>query len=257
MASWGLLSCGGAGHGQMGLEAGDLGVFIADALPDPSIVGVEIDIAAIEANLGGYWVRVAPAKSSIDLLEHVDDPALVAIGPVSPGRFLQIRLRLSAMRVADADGVHNVTLTDAQREGIDVDLPFDMHAGSKTSVLLDFNVHRSLRKLGSGQYMLVPTILPALRSESGSVFGKVGFGGFERAIRVRAEYVSGNARAAGTQVNDTFAREDGSFRIWALPVGTYRIVAEALNEFEGVIGTQVFDGVVVRGGDEVEVGESD
>ncbi len=250
----GAVSCGGGGGGVAGLEAGDLGIYIVDALPDPTISSVEIDIASIEANLGGYWVRLVKSEGTIDLLDHVDDPVLVAASPVSPGAYTQLRLRLSEVRVEDADGTHRVALSREQVEGIVVDFAFDMHAGLENQVLLDFNVFRSLRKFGPGQYGLVPSILPALRHESGCVFGRVGFGGFESAIRVRAEYVSGEARAPGTQINDAFAREDGSFRIWALPPGTYRIVAEALNPNEGVMGSQTFENVVVGRGEEVEVG---
>lgn len=255
-ALMGAVSCGGGGSGRPGLEAGDLGVYIVDALPDPSITNVVLDLKGIDANLGGYWVNLAKSEGSIDLLEHVDSPVLVAASPVSPGSYGQIRLRLNGVRVTDADGTHDVPLTPAQQEGIVVDFGFDMHAGLENQVLLDFNVFRSLRKFGPGQYGLAPVILPALRHGSGCVFGRVGFDGFESAIRVRAEYVSGEARAPGTAVNDAFARDDGSFRLWALPPGTYRIVAEALNEFENVTDTKVFENVVVGGGEEIEVGGS-
>jgi hypothetical protein len=158
--------------------------------------------------------------------------------------------------VEDSDGVHSVPLTPAQQEGITIDFPFQISAGTKNEVLLDVNVHRSLQKFGPGQYGFFPTILPVQRRDSGCVYGTLAFRGDEEAIRVRAEYQAGTARIPGTRVNDTFAREDGKFRIWALPEGTYRIVAEALDRFENVIGTQVFENVRVEGGEEIEVGGS-
>lgn len=96
-------SCGGGGgpDRQVGLSPGELGIFVSDSPPDPTIRSVRIDVSRIEANLGGYPVSLPVKVNSLDLLEHVDVPAFVSSAQVSPGQYRQIKFYITRAIVED------------------------------------------------------------------------------------------------------------------------------------------------------------
>ena len=96
-----------------------------------------------------------------------------ASSPAPAGHYNQVRLLVTACRVTDADGVHDCNIPSGMQTGIKLNLNYDVNPGDVTGILLDFNVDKSLHKLGTGNYQLQPVIPAVVQVLSGTVTGIV------------------------------------------------------------------------------------
>lgn len=214
-------SCGGGSGGGGGGGAGTLNVFLADA-PEPGISRVEVDIARVEAHKDGQWTILTETPQTYNLLDLAQTEAQLVSTPVPAGSYNQVRLLVTACRVTDEDGTWDCNIPSGIQTGIKVNLNYDVPAGDVVGILLDFNVHKSLHKLGNGNYQLQPVIPAVVQVLSGTASGTATDGTNPLAgAEVKAIYKAGTAYPLDTEVNVTMSAGDGTFKLWALLPGTY------------------------------------
>jgi hypothetical protein len=252
-----LIGCGGGGEdsttGSTSGGRGTLNVRMADAL-DPTISALVVNVTRVEANVDGSWQNIPVQETEVDLLDLVKNDILLATGDVPAGHYNQVRVFVDSATVTDSEGTHNVTIPSGVKTGIKLNVNGDIGPNQIVTLLLDFNVDKSLHKTGSGRYMLQPVIPVVVKVLSGTITGTVNTstGAIAPDTHVRAVYTSGGSYPDGTEVNTNYTVDDGTFKIWALLPGTYTL------EFERVDGetteTATVTGVVVTANNNTDVG---
>ena len=250
------LGCGGGGDGgSIGSGRGTLQVFMADGT-DPTVLAVEVDISRVEAHIGNSWEVLSTTPQTLDLFSVKFTEALIAQAGLPAGHYNQIRFIVDECRVTDSEGTHIANIPSGSQTGIKVNLNFTVPPNDITGVLLDFNVHRSLRRLGNGNYQLRPVVAGVVRILSGTVTGIATDGAAPLAGAViRAIYKSGPHFPVDTEVNSTTSVEDGRFKVWALMPGTYELQltwTDPINPL--IVRTATVNGVVVTANANTDVG---
>jgi hypothetical protein len=194
---------------------------------------VNVTIGRVEANIDGEWVDVAqPAGPvTVNLLDLARQEVLIGADQIPAGAYTQVRFFPQSVSVTDSTGTQPVTVPSADQTGIKVNLNYTVEPGAVTSVLLDFNVAKSLKKTGNGRWQLQPVIPAVVKTASGTVAGRVVDGAAGGApvagASVSAVYTAGTAYPVGTEVNTaTSLAPDGVFKVWALLPGTYTVTAK-------------------------------
>lgn len=215
-----LLGCGGATGAE---GTGTLRVHMVDA-PDTDVTSVLVTIDRIEAHLDGEWTSVNSTPQTIELLDLISQPMVVADGGLPVGSINQVRLFVSEATVTDSEGTHDVNIPSNLQTGIKLNINAAVQPGTVTAILLDFNVHKSLHQTGNGQWMLQPVIPAVLMNLAGTVSGTVTLNdvAVEGAV-VTAVYSEGSAYPLGTEVNTSVTAAAGTFKVWALMPGKYTI----------------------------------
>ena len=250
------LGCGGSGDsGAANGGRGTLQVFMVDA-PDPTVTSVEVDITRVEAHIGDSWQVLSTTPMTLDLFDVKFKEELIAFADLPAGRYTQVRFIVDECRVTDSEGTHIANIPSGSQTGIKVNLNFDVPANQVTGVLLDFNVHRSLRRLGNGNYQLNPVIVGVVRVLSGTITGVATDGvGPLMGAEVKAIYKAGPHFPVDTEVNSTTSVEDGRFKIWALMPGTYQLQFRWTDPIDPlIIRTATVNDVIVTANTNTDVG---
>ncbi len=246
-----LFGCGGGGTNG---GSGTLQVSMADA-PLPNVTSLVIVIDRIEAHVNGDWVEVASVPQTIDLLDLVFTPMVVATGGLPVGSINQVRLFVSDATVTDDTGVHDVNIPSALNTGIKVNINASVLENTVTAILLDFNVEKSLHLLGNGTYQLQPVIPAVLLDLAGTVTGTVTISDLPvHGALIKAIYTVGPNYPIGTEVNTSSTSEEGMFKVWALLGGTYTIQATFTDPVTLVNYSVSVTDVVVSAGTNTDVG---
>jgi hypothetical protein len=252
MALFFVLGCGGGGSGGGSgtADRGTLEVFMVDAPPDPTITSVEVDISRVEAHVGSSWTVISNGAQTIDLLDIGMTPISIANDELPVGHYTQIRFFVTQARITDSTGTHVATVPSGT---VHINVGHDIEANTVTSLLLDFNVERSLVKLGNGNYLLTPVVPAVIRTDAGTVTGIASDGSAPLAnAQVWAKYTAGTNYQIDWPVNVATSKADGTFRIWALLPGTYKL------EFTWTDGattkTALVENVVVNANQDTNVG---
>lgn len=196
---------------------------MADA-PLPGVTSVMVTIDRVEANHDGDWIAINVNQRMYDLLTLTQVDTLIGTATVPPGNYSQIRLFISKVTVEDETGIHDVTVPSGAQTGLKLNVNATVGGSGDVAILLDFNVEKSLVKQGPGQYLLKPVIPAVLKQSVGSVRGLTlhsGIGTFP--VLVTATYIEGDSYPIGTEVNTSATLDDGTFKVWALHEGVYRI----------------------------------
>ena len=227
-----LIGCGGDGDSSTTSTTsttsggrGTLNVRLADA-PDPSITSVLINVTKVEANVDGQWQTLpVQVNNEIELLDLVKGDILLAGGDVPSGHYNQVRVFVDSATVTDSEGTHNVTIPSSEQTGIKLNVNGDINNNEIVTLLIDFNVDKSLIKTGSGQYKLKPVMPVVVKVLSGTITGTVhtSTGALGADTHVSAIYTGGGKYVDGTEVNTTNVLDDGTFKLWALLPGTYTL----------------------------------
>ena len=183
-----------------------------------------------------------------DLLELTGGTyALLADEDIPAGAISQIRLVLGEDNTVVVDGQEYPLATpSAQQSGLKVQFNQTLEAGVFYTVVLDFDVEKSIVTQGNGGYSLKPVIRATAIEATGAISGSV----FTAADLVIPATVS--TMVGGTEVT-TATNADGDFVLNGIPEGTYDLTVEA-EITAGVVTTLTFEDVVVENNEVTNVG---
>lgn len=169
-----LAGCGGGGDGGSSGGFGTLGVSLTDSPScgfdkvNVTVVKVRVHQSSSAAVADAGWtdITLSPARK-IDLLS-LTNGVLDILGqtPLAVGHYTQLRLVLDpntgsgfANSVVPTGGVETALVTpSAVQSGIKLINEFDVAAGQRVDLLLDFDACKSIVTRGNGTYALKPVI---------------------------------------------------------------------------------------------------
>jgi hypothetical protein len=252
MSAAGLLAaCGGggtsAGAGAQG--PGTLGVSITDA-PSCGYDAVNVTVKAVRVhqsssaseNDSGWTDITLPAPRKINLL-NLTNGVLEELGQTSlpAGHYTQLRLVLDANNGNSKANSVILTTAPANTTEISLDTPsavqsgikltneFDVAAGQRVDLVLDFDACKSIVTKGNGGYALKP-VIKVIPTVLNGIDGYVNTGMLSSNVLV-------SAQQNGVVVRSTVPDAAGRFALARLVPGNYDVVITADNRATAVIGT--------------------
>jgi len=242
-----LSACGGGGSASDTNLSGTLGVAITDApacgfdAVNVTVNKVRVHQSATASDTDAGWtdITLSPARK-INLL-NLTNGALENLGqtPLAPGHYTQLRLVLDANAgsakansVVPSGTVNEVSLDtpSAVQSGIKLISQFDVAAGQRVDLVLDFDACKSVVRKGNGGYALKPVVkvIPTVLN---------GINGFV-APALLTQHVMVTAQQNGTIVAATAPNATtGEFYLARLVPGNYDVVITADNSATAVIAT--------------------
>jgi len=235
---------GGGGTASSGSQTGTLGVSLTDAAVGGfdavnvtvSKVRVHKSADAEEGDAGWSEITLDPARK-INLLD-LQNGVLEDLGetPLPVGHYTQLRLVLVAN--TETDIANSIVLTDTTTEiplitpsavqsGIKLINEFDVAAGERVDLVLDFDAFKSVVTRGNGTYALKPVIkvIPTLLN---------GITGFVDTALLGSNVMVA-AQVAGEIVRSTAPTQTGEFFLARLDPGDYDVVITADGRATAVI----------------------
>jgi Domain of unknown function (DUF4382)/Carboxypeptidase regulatory-like domain len=251
LAAASLVACGGGGGSSASPDtpptamAGTLTVALTDA-PACGFDAVNVTVSKVRVNKSAAagdtdagWVDVTlnPARK-IDLLK-LTNGVLDQLGTTTldAGHYSQVRLVLDA----NANGSANTVLPTGGKNEVALDTPsavqsgiklvgeFDVTAGQKTDIVLDFDACKSILPKGNGKYALKPVVRMVASAANNGISGVV-------ASAALANHVSVSAQQGGKIIASTTPDATGAFVLAHLPAGNYDVVITSDNSAASVIG---------------------
>ncbi|MYM90695.1 DUF4382 domain-containing protein [Rugamonas sp. FT82W] len=246
----GLSACGGGGGGGGDSTPvstlGTLSVSMTDA-PSCGFDAVNVTVSKVRVNqsstasdtdAGWTDITLSPARK-INLL-NLTNGALEALGQtsLSAGHYNQLRLVLDpntgtglANSVVVSGGSTELSLDtpSAVQSGIKLVNSFDVAAGQRVDLVLDFDACKSVVTKGNGKYALKPVVkvIPTTLN---------GIGGFV-STALLSSHVMVSAQQNGVIVSATAPNATtGEFALSRLPLGNYDVVVTADNSAAAVVG---------------------
>lgn len=139
-----------------------LRVELTDA-PTDELAAVNVYISGLKVKpTTGPVERIANDIGPIDLLALRDTSELLVAAQVAPGDYEFIHVELDEAGSSVVDAVTNEELpVKIPNEKIKVLGGFNVAPDATTTVLLDFDADRSLKRRGNGEWLLEPVILLA------------------------------------------------------------------------------------------------
>jgi hypothetical protein len=241
-----LVACGGGGSDSTPAAPvstmGTLAVAMTDA-PACGFDAVNVTVSkvrvhrsdtAAEGDTGWTDITLSPAKK-VNLL-NLTNGVLEALGQTSleAGRYTQLRLVLDSAANANTvvptgDTAEKALVTPSgMQSGIKLIGQFDVAAGQKSDVVLDFDACKSVVARGQGSYALKPVVkvVPAaINGISGFVSTAVLGSGVQVSAQQNGVIVSSTTPNATT----------GEFFLSRLAPGNYDVVLTAANSAASVI----------------------
>ena len=213
-----FISCkkNNAGEGNARLQ-----VYLTDDPGDYEAVYIDVKDVQINVtdNTDDGWQSLQSVKAGVyDLLKLVnDDDTLLADANIPSGRIHQLRLILGTenyVKVQGTTGMIKLETPSAQQSGLKLNIQMDVQDGILYTILLDFDVSKSIVKTGNGKYMLKPTIRTILNAVGGSVKGVV----MPKDFQSKVCAIQGVDTIACTYTDAT-----GGYLFKGLAAGTYKI----------------------------------
>ena len=239
-----LVACGGGGGDTApatpASTIGTLAVSLTDA-PACGFDAVNVTVSkvrvhrsdsALDTESGWTDITLNPARK-INLL-NLSNGVLEALGQTSleAGRYTQMRLVLdaNANTVVPVDGKTELPLEtpSAVQSGIKLVGAFEVNAGRKTEVVLDFDACKSVVTRGKGSYALKPVVKVVPVAANG-ISGFVSTAVLGRGVQVSAQQ-NGSIVSATTPNPAT-----GEFFLSRLAPGNYDVVITADNSAASVV----------------------
>lgn len=204
---------------------------------------VYIDLKDVQINITGDgdegWQSLAGIKpGSYNLLELVNDKdTLLADAFIPSGKLHQIRLILGTENFVKIGGeMIRLETPSAQQSGLKLNVQQNVAGGILYTMLLDFDVARSIVNTGSGKYNLKPVIRTTLSAAGGSIKGFVAPDTLNTAVIVLQ---------GPDTIATTYTGVNGGYLIKGLKEGTYSLhFIPSNNSFLG----NAKDGIVVTTG---------
>lgn len=182
---------------------------------------VLIDVKDVQINVTGDgdegWQSLAGVKTgSYNLLDLVNDKdTLLADALIPSGKLHQIRLILGTENYVKIGGqLIKMDTPSAQQSGLKLNVQQDVTGGILYTMVLDFDVARSIVNTGSGKYNLKPVIRTVLNAVGGSIKGFVAPDTISTAVL---------AIQGPDTIATTYTGTDGGYLIKGLGAGTYSL----------------------------------
>ena len=254
-----LAACGGGGGDSAPAPApapapvnGTLAVSLTDA-PACGFDAVNVTVNKVRVHASGSaseteggWtdIAVSPAKkiNLLNLTNGVTD--LLGTTTLPAGKYTQVRLILDANSgsgmantVVPTGSTAEKTLDtpSAVQSGIKVVGSFDVAAGQRTDIVLDFDACKSVLTKGQGKYALKP-VIKLLPSTTGGTATPNGISGVISPALL-ASGVSVSAQQNGAIVSSTTPNATtGEFLLSRLAAGSYDVVVTANGHAASVVG---------------------
>ena len=242
MASLLALLAAGCGGGSGPVAPGTLGVSLTDA-PACGFDAVNVTVSRVRVHQSSSasdtdagWNEIQ-VNRKINLL-GLNNGVLEELGqtPLAPGHYTQLRLVLDsnaavalANSVVPTGGVETALVTpSAVQSGIKLVNEFDVVAGQRVDLVLDFDACKSVVKRGNGIYALKPVIqvIP---------FALNGIDGFIDHTLLSSGVIV-TAQQNGAVIRSTAPNATtGEFFLARLPIGNYDVVVTANDSATAVI----------------------
>lgn len=224
-----------------------LNVRLTDAPGDYEEVWINIEGVKVHTDEGEQesgWKSLDVNAGTYNLLELTNGlDTLLGTIELPAGRISQIRLLLGEGNVVKIGGeTFDLKTPSAQQSGLKFNVHADLVEGITYTMLLDFDVARSIVETGSGKYILKPVIRAITEATTGAIDGTV-----SNPASTPAVYAIIGSDTLGT----SFANEAGNFMIKGLAAGTYKI---SFSPAEGFTITDI-EGVEVSVGAVTHLGE--
>jgi len=224
-----------------------LEIRLTDAPGDYEEVNIDIQEVKVHASEGEQssgWQTLDINEGIYNLLDFTNGlDTLLGSAELPAGKVSQIRLILGDNNtLKQNDQVYDLTTPSAQQSGLKLNVQAMLTEGVTYSILLDFDVARSIVRTGNGKYLLKPVIRAIAEATSGAIEGTVSIPQSTPAV-----YAIHEQDTVGT----SFANDLGKFMIKGIPAGTYTL------SFAPATGYIIEDlaGVVVTTGSVTKVGE--
>jgi hypothetical protein len=247
IASAALVACGGSGSSSPAptTTMGTLGVSMTDApacgfdAVNVTVNKVRVHQSATASDTDAGWtdITLSPAKK-INLL-NLTNGVLETLGQttLTPGHYSQLRLVLDANAgtglansvIATGSTTEKTLETpSATQSGIKLVNEFDVAAGQRVDLVLDFNACKSVVTTGSGKYLLKPVVkvIPTAIN---------GISGFVNTALL-GSHVMVSAQQNGAIVSSTVPSTTGEFFLARLVPGNYDVVITADDRAASVVG---------------------
>ncbi|MDL2355907.1 MAG: DUF4382 domain-containing protein [Pseudomonadota bacterium] len=246
-----LVACGGGGGGSSTptpaptSTMGTLGVSMTDApacgfdAVNVTVNKVRVNQSATASDTDGGWtdITLSPAKK-INLL-NLTNGVLESLGntPLAAGHYSQLRLVLDANAgtglansVIPTGSSAEVTLVtpSATQSGIKLVNEFDVVAGQRVDLVLDFNACKSVVTTGNGKYMLKP-VVKVIPTAVNGISGFV-------STALLGSHVMVSAQQNGVVISSTVPSATGEFFLARLVPGGYDVVITADDRAASVVG---------------------
>jgi hypothetical protein len=244
-----LAGCGGGGGGDSSATpaqtSGTLAVSLTDA-PSCGFDAVNVTVnkvrvhqsaTATENDAGWTDITLNPARR-INLLD-LSNGIFTELGqtPLTPGHYTQLRLMLDpnngnglANSVLPSGSANEASLEtpSAVQSGIKLVNEFDVAAGQRVELMLDFDACKSIVTRGNGKYALKPVVKVVPTAVNG-VEGYV-------STALLPAHVQVSAQQNGQIVSSTAPDSGGKFFLSRLAPGSYDVVITADERPTAVIG---------------------
>jgi len=184
---------------------------------------VYIDVKDVQINVTGDdvngWQSLQGVNAAVyDLLRLVnDEDTILADASIPSGRLHQIRLVLGTENYVKLEGTTQLIKLEtpsAQQSGLKLNVQYDVTDERLYTILLDFDVAKSIVNTGNNKYILKPTIRAILNAVGGTIKGVVMPKDFQTTVYA----VQGTDTVATTSTG-----LNGGYIIKGLPAGSYDV----------------------------------
>lgn len=225
-----VTSCGDNTVGTESNATGTLEILLHDAPANYEEVNVFIESVEVNnADTDTGWVEINSPQTSYDLLE-LTNGATEVLGSIQleTGSYQQIRLILSrdGHNVVVDGTEHDLFVPSGEETGIKLNVNAEIEPDITYTLLLDFDVARSVVERGNEQsgvkYLLKPVISASNQAETGNIAGVV-----EPVDAIPFVYAIANSDTLSSTKADS---TDGSFKLIGLEDGTYTVSIDPTND---------------------------
>ena len=127
------------------------------------VIGIEVLASSGEDDGGsGGWIKIFEGEKTLDLLKYTATFAEIAEKEIDTGRYDKIKIMLSDGTVSivhTAVGIYRPKIYDLEvQEETTIDHEFEIAEGETLTLILDFDVRYSVKRIGVG-YLMTPIIV--------------------------------------------------------------------------------------------------
>ncbi|MCL6589792.1 MAG: DUF4382 domain-containing protein [Firmicutes bacterium] len=240
-----LFGCGTAPTPESSLKISLTDAPAVDNFEQVNITITEVAIAKSTDENTPDWITLSNTPQEFDLMQ-LSGGALATLGvkDLAPGHYSQIRFTVFEGEVVVGGTTYPLQVNSGT---VKLTNAFDLVDGITTELIVDFDVAHSINKSGSGlnvQYEMTPVTRVIDKATTGAISGTVSLNPSAPDVLITVSTTDGVNQIA------TLCKDDGTFLLGYLPVGTYNLTIEATGYVSdtSLTGITVTEGVVTPAG---------